>query len=188
MPRPALGIIETVGLAAAIEAADTAVKSANVALIGYELSKGGGMVTIKLEGDVGAVKAAVEAACAAAEKVNKVWSKQIIPRPHEEIEKLIITKDTVGIDFSTPDPVTEEIISDEEEKDSSLEIEEESIENEEIEENEDKENNEEDNVEEVESEKEDDEVCNLCKDAKCPRRKGDLRTNCINYEELKEVL
>lgn len=96
MARQALGLIETVGLAAAVEAADAAVKSANVTLLGYELTKGGGMVTVKIEGDVGAVKAAVEAGSAAAEKVNKVFSKHIIPRPHDEVDKVIFTKETVG--------------------------------------------------------------------------------------------
>ena len=107
MPRLALGLIETVGLAAAVEAADAAVKSANVTLLGYELTKGGGMVMIKLEGDVGAVKAAVEAGSAAAEKVSQVFSKHIIPRPHDEVEKIVFTKETVGAQKEA-EPVKEE--------------------------------------------------------------------------------
>ena len=62
MQQKSLGLIETQGLAAGIEAADAAVKSANVELVGYELTKGGGWTTIKILGDVGAVKAAVDAA------------------------------------------------------------------------------------------------------------------------------
>ena len=71
MSQLAIGIIETIGLAACIEAADVCVKSANVNLIGYELSKGGGMATLKIEGNVGAVKAAIEASVVAANKPSK---------------------------------------------------------------------------------------------------------------------
>ncbi|HZG73486.1 MAG TPA: BMC domain-containing protein, partial [Chondromyces sp.] len=92
----ALGMIEVVGMAAAVAAADTAVKSANVTLLGYELANGGGMVTIKFEGDVGATKAALEAASIEAERVGKVVSKHLIPRPHEELEKLIPAKETTS--------------------------------------------------------------------------------------------
>ncbi|PWC19028.1 BMC domain-containing protein [Brenneria corticis] len=71
MAKQSLGLIETVGLVAAIEAADAAVKSANVNLVGYELAKGGGMVTVKLEGEVGAVNAAISAASHAASPAPK---------------------------------------------------------------------------------------------------------------------
>ncbi|NLM04726.1 MAG: BMC domain-containing protein [Clostridiales bacterium] len=98
MSRLSLGIVETVGLAAGIEAADAAVKSANVQLIGYELTKGSGMVTIKVVGDVGAVKAAVDAACVAASKVSSVYSHKVIARPHEDIQQLIYSKETVGLE------------------------------------------------------------------------------------------
>ena len=85
----ALGLIETVGLVAAIEAADTAVKAANVVLLGYEKTRGAGMITVKITGDVGAVKAAVTAAVMAANRVNEVYSYHVIPRPHAEIDPLI---------------------------------------------------------------------------------------------------
>lgn len=104
----ALGLIETVGLTAAIEAADTAVKSANVTLIGYELTKGGGMVTVKIEGDVGAVKAAISSARAAAEKVGEVFSTQVIPRPAKGLEALVITAETVGLETAPAAPVAAE--------------------------------------------------------------------------------
>ena len=104
MSTKALGLIETIGMAAAVEAADTAVKSANVRLIGYELTRGGGMVSIKIEGDVGAVKAAVEAAKASAAKVNDVYSVLVIPRPANGLEHLIRSAETVGI---TPPPKEE---------------------------------------------------------------------------------
>ncbi len=98
MAQKSLGLIETVGLTAGIEAADTAVKSANVKLVGYELSKGGGMTVIKLEGDVGAVKAAVDAGKAAAMKVGSVVSAIVIPRPAPGLDTMVRSKDTVGLD------------------------------------------------------------------------------------------
>lgn len=138
MSKLSLGIIETVGLAAGIEAADVCVKSANVTLIGYELSKGNGMVVVKIEGDVGAVKAAIEAAKSAVNKITSVWSSKVIPRPSEDIEPLIMNKETVGY----------------------VQVEE---------------------VEPVILEKTTDEAytCNICKDPKCPRKKGELKSICI---------
>ena len=96
MTQPSLGLIETIGLAAAIEAADAAVKSANVVLVGYELTKGDGMVVVKVQGEVGAVNAAVAAGVAAAAKVSRVASSRVIARPARGIEKLVINADTVG--------------------------------------------------------------------------------------------
>ncbi len=89
MTSKALGLIETIGLPAAIEAADAASKSANVTLLGYENTRGGGLITVKIVGDVGAVKAAVSAGSAAALRVGKVATCLVIPRPHAEIEALI---------------------------------------------------------------------------------------------------
>lgn len=84
----ALGMIETRGLVGTIEAADAMVKSANVKLIGTE-KIGSGLVTIMVRGDVGAVKAAVDAGSAAAEKVGDVVSVHVIPRPHADVDKMI---------------------------------------------------------------------------------------------------
>lgn len=84
----ALGMIETVGLVGAIEAADAMTKAANVELIGYE-KIGSGLTTVMVRGDVGAVKAAVDAGTAAAERVGKVASTHVIPRPHGDVEKLL---------------------------------------------------------------------------------------------------
>ncbi|MDB8790451.1 BMC domain-containing protein, partial [Romboutsia sp. 1001216sp1] len=77
----ALGLIETKGLVGAIEAADAMTKSANVELVGYE-KIGSGLVTVMVRGDVGAVKASVDAGAVAAEKVGELVSKHVIPRPH----------------------------------------------------------------------------------------------------------
>lgn len=84
----ALGMIETKGLVGAIEAADAMVKAANVVLTGYE-KIGSGLVTVMVSGDVGAVKAAVDAGAAAAKNVGEVVSVHVIPRPHGDVEKIL---------------------------------------------------------------------------------------------------
>ena len=84
----ALGMIETRGLIGAVEAADAMVKAANVHLIGKE-QIGSGLVTVMVRGDVGAVKAAVDAGSCAAEKVGEVVSQHVIPRPHTDVEKIL---------------------------------------------------------------------------------------------------
>lgn len=88
MQKEALGMVETHGLVGAIEAADAMVKSANVALVGYE-KIGSGLVTVMVRGDVGAVKAATDAGAVAAEKVGEVVSVHVIPRPHTDVEKIL---------------------------------------------------------------------------------------------------
>ena len=88
MQREALGMIETKGLVGAIEAADAMVKSANVFLVGYE-KIGSGLVTVMVRGDVGAVKASVDAGAVAAEKVGEIVSKHVIPRPHTDVERIL---------------------------------------------------------------------------------------------------
>jgi microcompartment protein CcmL/EutN len=97
MTGNALGFIETIGLTTAIEAADSAVKSANVRLLGYELAKGDGMAAVKIEGDVGAVKAAVKAAESAAAKIGRVVSVHVIPRPAGGTERITLSRETVGL-------------------------------------------------------------------------------------------
>ena len=84
----ALGMIETKGLVGAIEAADAMTKSGNVTLIGYE-KIGSGLVTVMVRGDVGAVKASVDAGAAAAEKVGEIVSQHVIPRPHTDVERIL---------------------------------------------------------------------------------------------------
>lgn len=230
MVMRALGLIETVGLAAAVEAADVAVKSANVSLIGYELTKGGGMVTVKIEGDVGAVKAAVEAGVIAAEKVGRVFSKQIIPRVASGVEKMVYSNETVGLgkpnmigeqqndveqaeggahetdtskmdvldEVKTNNAHEEKMIKDENSSsngNANVKLvsisplnEEEPIVKTGADENETEDNDLHvmENLEEDFSEiniKEESEVCNICKDPLCPRRKGDLRSLCIHEKK-----
>ena len=81
----ALGMIETKGLVGAI---DAMTKSANVTLMGYE-KIGSGLVTVMVRGDVGAVKAAVDAGACAAEKVGEIVAQHVIPRPHTDVEKIL---------------------------------------------------------------------------------------------------
>ena len=160
MINQALGLIETEGLTCAVEAADAAVKAAQVDLIGYELSRGRGLVTVKVRGDVGAVQAAINAAVAAAGKVGKVVTVSVIPRPHAALLPLIDNPDTVlnqeqrcaqGEKKPEPSP-------DRETTENSL-----------------GEKSPEKTAEEV--------VCNLCKDPACLRRKGEPRSRCLHYEK-----
>ena len=88
MNTNSLGMIETKGMVGAIEAADAMVKSANVQLVGKELA-GGGLVTVMVRGDVGAVKAATDAGAAAAEKVGELVSVHVIARPHTEVDNIL---------------------------------------------------------------------------------------------------
>jgi len=228
LPRNAIGLIEVVGMAAALAAADAAVKSANVQLLGYEKTKGGGMITIKFEGDVGAVKAALDAASVEAGKVNRVVSKHFIPRPSDELEKIIPKKqappekkeatqveakeepsltienkeepqeiveasqeveeqqETIEASQEVEEQPSVEIATSEESEEVVLEDQdgkklvenEETIEEEEESTGSDNEEIESDNSPEVTS---DHEVCNICKDPACTRRKGEARTMCIHY-------
>jgi ethanolamine utilization protein EutM len=84
----ALGLIETRGYVGAVEAADAMVKAANVQLVGFE-KIGAGLVSVMVRGDVGAVRAAVDAGAAAARRVGEVVSVHVIPRPEAEVERLI---------------------------------------------------------------------------------------------------
>ncbi|MDR1211243.1 MAG: BMC domain-containing protein [Spirochaetaceae bacterium] len=89
----ALGMVETKGLVASVEAADAMVKAANVSLIG-KVHVGGGLVTVMVRGDVGAVKAATDAGAAAAAKVGELVSVHVIPRPHTDVEFILPTLKT----------------------------------------------------------------------------------------------
>ena len=89
----ALGMVETKGLVGSIEAADAMVKAANVSLIG-KVHVGGGLVTVMVRGDVGAVKAATDAGAAAAAKVGELVSVHVIPRPQPEVEYILPTLTT----------------------------------------------------------------------------------------------
>lgn len=204
MATQALGLIETVGLAPAMEAADAMVKAANVKLVGYELSRGGGMVLVKIRGDVGAVKAAVSAGAAAASRVGKVVSTHVIPRPHYEIESLVNSEETRGgvrITEFQPASGEKSLPIDGEEPGlpavaEQIEIRVPVTENKTeaaLEENvavspEDQDDSQKNlgaplpKVEQVpEDTGVDDTLCNLCGDPDCPRRKGDPHILCLHF-------
>lgn len=189
MVRQALGMIEAVGLPVAITAADAAVKSANVKLVGYELAKGSGMVLIKVVGDVGAVKAAVEAGSAAAARVGRIVATHVIPRPHQELDCILLTKETVGVEPAAAVEAPPE-------EQAEMEAEEEPpIAAEPAEETQEEALAEPESMidEELETAEEEQELlsegpaaepadsCNLCHDPNCPRRKGDPRNTCLHY-------
>ena len=90
MALEALGMVETRGLVAAIEAADAMVKAANVQLIGTE-KIGSGLVSVMVRGDVGAVKSAVEAGSTSASRLGELIATHVIPRPHDDVEKILPT-------------------------------------------------------------------------------------------------
>ena len=92
MAQEALGMVETRGLTAAIEAADAMTKAAEVALVGTE-KIGSGLVTVMVRGDVGAVKSAVDAGAAAAKRVGELYGVHVIPRPHADVEYILPTLD-----------------------------------------------------------------------------------------------
>ena len=88
MVQQALGMVETRGLVAAVEAADAMLKSANVVLVGTE-KIGSGLVSVMVRGDVGAVKSAVEAGAANASRLGELVATHVIPRPHNDVEKIL---------------------------------------------------------------------------------------------------
>ena len=88
MSQEALGMVETRGLVASIEAADTMLKAANVVLVGTE-KIGSGLVTVMVRGDVGAVKSAVESGAEAAGRLGELVATHVIPRPHTDVEKIL---------------------------------------------------------------------------------------------------
>ena len=88
MSQVAIGLIETRGIVALVEAADVGLKAADVTLKGWR-QLGGGLVSLVFEGDVAAIRAAVDAGAAAAAKIGEVVSTDVIPRPHGELEKVL---------------------------------------------------------------------------------------------------
>ena len=108
MAQEALGMVETRGLVAAIEAADAMCKAANVSLVGTE-KIGSGLVTVMVRGDVGAVKSSVEAGAASASKLGELVATHVIPRPHNDVE-MILPKANYGIASHISKPVLKEVV------------------------------------------------------------------------------
>jgi ethanolamine utilization protein EutM len=172
MNDKALGLIETRGLTGAIEAADAATKAAQVKLMGYELTRGQGLVTVKLRGDVSAVQAAVSAGVTAAGRVGTVVSSLVIPRPHEALSSLIDSPETV-----LNEQKEQEVIEDTQEEDTQ----EEDLTKSPV--GEPPAEKAADPDLETEEEEVAEEVCNLCGDPACLRRKGEARSSCLHYEK-----
>lgn len=120
--RNSIGLIEVEGLVGALEAADAAAKAANVTLVGMEAVNGFGMVTVKIEGEVSAVSAGVEAGAMAASRISTVVSKHVIARPNQDTYKLIDTyveKKDVKVEQTNTTKTIEEVV---EEVAESLEV------------------------------------------------------------------
>lgn len=189
MHREALGFIETLGMIPALEAADSCVKSANVKFLGYERSTGG-LVTIKIEGDVGAVKAAIDAGKASAQKLGVVISTLVIPRPANDIDYMVSGDKEIKKEVKDNKDENKEEIKAEANKEEVKQVETKELqkiqETEDIEEKikEDRDNS----KEELQTSIDDNEikkkrnVCNLCYDPKCTRKKGQPKTLCIHYK------
>ena len=171
MGSETIGIIEVEGFPAAIACLDAALKAANVKLLGYELSRGPrGMVTIKLSGSGGAIQAAVAAGCVVAEMVGGVAGKLIMGRPHKDLEKIIMSPETVvaadnnaktAVDtyVENSEPFAKEEVM---ESEPAIEAPEGKIE---------------EAVVAIQS------TCNICGDPSCPRRKGEPHAKCIHAND-----
>lgn len=193
----AVAAIECNHMPTGIAFADAALKAANVSLIGYELSKKAGGVVIKLEGEVSALRAAVDAGRLVADTLNGISGISFIPRPMECMDMMFRNKDTVGYEpdqdlkpDQDPDPDPEPVPVAEAEPEA-LPAEEEAAEEAEVPE-------EIDAADETDLTAEPEEevldaaepagekaayTCNICQDPACPRRKGELRSLCIHFNE-----
>lgn len=211
MKKEALGVIEVVGMATAIEAADSCLKSANVELVGYENTKGSGLIVIKIRGNIGAVKAAIEAAKVSASKVNKVYATLIIPRPSQELEKIIDSNTNKELGSKNTKQIGKEHMKNnateyisvynyegielKDNKDIENKVEEVLIENKKNNVNGDEKEYVNSDIEltygeifdknsEIQNEfisEEKNDICNICHDSKCKRKKGQPRNLCIHY-------
>ncbi len=178
MINNALGLIEVVGKLAALEAADVALKAANVTLLGVENATGA-LITVKLTGDVGAVKAAVDAARMAASRVGKVIATQVLPRPAQGIYPLLTAEPSV---MAAEEPVSQECAG---EALSPVEVTEPAVvpvpeadgPPEEVAEEEQEAAY---LSAETEAEADSRATCNICHDPVCPREKGQSVKLCIH--------
>jgi len=185
----AIGIMEIAGLPAAIGCADAAVKAANVRLLGYELTRGGGWVTVKVAGNVGAVRAAVAAGTAAASEITSVVSAIVMPRPHEEIKPLIYSEDNV-CNAERMEPKGEDIDQDPQVLASIPEIVEGGLTSVNLKEAQEPIIDAEiaevvSELVEIEGNKSETHkvTCNICGDPACPREKGNPHKDCMHYYE-----
>ncbi|WP_285889563.1 BMC domain-containing protein [Neobacillus niacini] len=184
MEQKALGLIEVIGLVPALEAADACLKAANVQFVGYETVTPG-LVTVKIQGDIGAVQAAIAAGKVSAARIGTVVSSLVIPRPapalnyfHQMVEKQSKKKAVSEEKPYTNEPElveqtvvhsTEAVIQVIEE--GSLEQDSGSM-----------------NSSDSSEHRTEEASCNLCNDPACEREKGQPRTQCLHYKEQKVVL
>ncbi|WP_413358118.1 BMC domain-containing protein [Robertmurraya sp. 2P01SA] len=188
MKQEALGLIEVIGLVPALEAADASLKAANVRFVGYETVTPG-MVTVKIEGDVGAVQAAVAAGKMSASNIGTVVSSLVIPRPalalnqfHQSLETAE-EKEAEPLNIVEPQEEKSDLASGIEQQEVSTAIEEE------VEVNDAVATREQEMESEDSSEISKEEAsCNLCNDPACTREKGQPRTLCLHHKEHQEVL
>ena len=179
--QKALGILETYGLLCAVATADTMVKAANVELIGYELARGQGMALVKIEGDVGAVKAALASGEAQAKEMGLFRGKDLIPRPAENLDMMVYNDLTVGYGEKATDGGSEPPQAEPAEKAEAKPAEKPEAKPEKPEKAEAK------PAEKPAEPEAKPEVkkptCNLCGDPRCPRKFGEPHKLCIHYGE-----
>lgn len=188
----AIGLIELIGLPTAIACADAAVKAANIRLLGYESSTAG-LITVKISGNVGAVQAAVAAGVAASRKVGRIAGEIIIARPHQDLDKLILSEDTVKA-FEAKDESEENSSVNSQFETEEIVVNRGIEESMEIEEIEYLDRSESDSDIAVDSDNNTDKLtednpqsagatCNICKDPDCSRKKGEPRSTCIHFND-----
>lgn len=169
----ALGLIETIGKLAAIEAMDTAAKAASVELVGLENSRGNGRQTVKIMGEVSAVQAAVDAAVQAVSNLGDlVYAHKVIARPSEELEKMLaetLGDVTANSWYKKDKPAKEEAVTEEPVKEESPQVKKASS-----------------AQEKPAAAVVGRATCNLCNDPLCGRTPGELKKKCIHYSENSE--
>ena len=186
MNQKALGLIEVIGLVPALEAADACLKAANVHFVGYETVTPG-MVTVKIEGDIGAVQAAVAAGKVSATKIGTVISSLVIPRPAFALNQFHQASETTqkkaaeAVNMGELQVTEQEMIPEIEQNAISAVMEE-------VEEVEGDSFEEEKGTLDSSEQRTGETSCNLCNDPACTREKGQPRTQCLHHKEHKVVL
>lgn len=193
MNQKALGLIEVIGLVPALEAADACLKAANVQFVGYETVTPG-MVTVKIEGDIGAVQAAVAAGKVSATKIGTVISSLVIPRPAFALNQFHQASETTqkkaaeAVNMGELQVTEQEMIPDIEQNAISAVMEEEAEAEVEVEVVEEDSFAEKEGAMESLEQRTGEASCNLCNDPACAREKGQPRTQCLHHKEHKVVL
>lgn len=160
--KGAVGLIEAVGLLAAVQALDASLKSAEVSLLNLENARGSGRMVIKLTGDVGAVSAAVEAGIRAVEQIGgEVYASRVLPSPSEEVRSRFFAPDRNQAEAEQPEAPVAEAGASQEAPFEELSLQ----------------------AGDSGAAKE---LCNLCGDPACGRRIGEVRKKCIHYPSIQQ--